>query len=133
MASAMSVTLNDIKAARNAIRNSINLSPCNLSPRLSGQTDCKLSLKMENMQRTGSYKDRGSMNTVLSLSDKEKKAGVIAASAGNHAQGLAYAAQCNNTHAMIVMPETSRRQLRGVARHRRRSGAARAHPVGVLH
>jgi threonine dehydratase len=74
---------------------------------LSGQTDCKLYLKMENMQRTGSYKDRGSMNTVLSLSDKEKAAGVIAASAGNHAQGLAYAAQCNNTHATIVMPETS--------------------------
>ena len=47
------------------------------------------------------------MNTVLSLSAKEKAAGVIAASAGNHAQGLAYAAQCNNTHATIVMPETS--------------------------
>jgi threonine dehydratase len=99
--------LNDVKAARNAIRNYVTLSPCTLSPRLSGQTDCKLYLKMENMQRTGSYKDRGSMNTVLSLSDKEKAAGVIAASAGNHAQGLAYAAQCNNTHATIVMPETS--------------------------
>jgi threonine dehydratase len=47
------------------------------------------------------------MNTVLSLGDREKAAGVIAASAGNHAQGLAYAAQCNNTHATIVMPETS--------------------------
>jgi threonine dehydratase len=107
MASAISVTLNDVKAARNAIRSYVNLSPCNLSPHLSGRTDCKLYLKMENMQRTGSYKDRGSMNTVLSLSDKEKAAGVIAASAGNHAQGLAYAAQCNNTHATIVMPETS--------------------------
>jgi threonine dehydratase len=107
MAAPISVTLNDVKAARNAIRNYVTLSPCTLSPRLSGQTDCKLYLKMENMQRTRSYKDRGSMNTVLSLSDKEKAAGVIAASAGNHAQGLAYAAQCNNTHATIVMPETS--------------------------
>ena len=107
MASAISVTLNDVKAARNAIRNYVNLSPCTLSPRLSGQTNCQLYLKMENMQRTGSYKDRGSMNTVPSLSDKEKAAGVNAASAGNHAQGLAYTAQCNNTHATIVMPETS--------------------------
>ena len=107
MASTISVTLNDIKAARTAIRNYVTLSPLNLSPHLSSRTDCKLYLKMENMQRTGSYKDRGSMNTVLSLSDKEKAAGVIAASAGNHAQGLAYAAQCNNTHATIVMPETS--------------------------
>jgi threonine dehydratase len=107
MASAMSVTLNDVKAARTAIRNYVNLSPCTLSPLLSGRTDCNLYLKMENMQRTGSYKDRGSMNTVLSLSDQEKAAGVIAASAGNHAQGLAYAAQCHHTRATIVMPETS--------------------------
>jgi threonine dehydratase len=66
MASAISVTLNDVKAARNAIRNYVNLSPLNLSPPLSSRTDCKLYLKMENMQRMGSYKDRGSMNTVLS-------------------------------------------------------------------
>ena len=94
------------RAARSAIRNYVTLSPLNLSPHLSGRTDCQLYLKMENMQRTGSYKDRGSMNTVLSLGDKEKAAGVIAASAGNHAQGLAFAAQCNNTHATIVMPHS---------------------------
>jgi threonine dehydratase len=119
MASAISVTLNDVQAARNAIRHYVNLSPLNLSPHLSSRTNCKLYLKMENMQRTGSYKDRGSMNTVLSLSDKEKEAGVIAASAGNHAQGLAYAAQCNNTHATIVMPETSPlAKRRGTAQYR---------------
>lgn len=107
MASAISVTLNDIKAARSAIREYVTQSPCTLSPGLSGRADCKLHVKMENLQRTGSYKDRGSMNTVLSLGDKEKKAGVVTASAGNHAQGLAYAAQRNNTHATIVMPETA--------------------------
>jgi threonine dehydratase len=58
MASALSVTLNDLRAARSAIRD-VNLSPCTLSPYLSGRTDCKLYLKMENMQRAGSYKDRG--------------------------------------------------------------------------
>ncbi len=50
MASPISVTLNDVKAARAAIRDYVNLSPCNLSPRLSAGTDCKLHLKMENLQ-----------------------------------------------------------------------------------
>jgi len=103
----ISVTLNDIQSARSAIREYVNLTPCNLSPRLSARTGCSLHLKLENLQRTGAYKDRGAMNAVLSLSDSEKKAGVIAASAGNHAQGLAFAAQCNNIHATIVMPETA--------------------------
>ena len=62
---------------------------------------------MENLQRTGAYKDRGAMNAVLGLDDAHKKAGVLAASAGNHAQGLAFAAQCNGIHATIVMPETA--------------------------
>jgi threonine dehydratase len=107
MPPAISVTLNDIKSARNAIRDYVNLSPCNLSPRLSTLADCKFHLKMENLQRTGAYKDRGAMNAVVSLDDAHKKAGVIAASAGNHAQGLAFAAQRNNIHATIVMPETA--------------------------
>src|SRR5215831_6926346 len=107
MPTSISVNLNDIQAARSAIREYVNLTPCNLSPRLSARTDCMLHLKMENLQRTGAYKDRGAMNTVLSLTDAQKKAGVIAASAGNHAQGLAFAAQRNNTHATIVMPETA--------------------------
>ena len=103
----ISVTLNDVKAARSAIREHVNLSPCNLSPRLSERADCKFHLKMENMQRSGAYKDRGAMNAVLSLDDAGRKAGVIAASAGNHAQGLAFAAQANGIHATIVMPETA--------------------------
>ena len=105
MSSQISVTLNDVKAAHGKIREHVNLSPCNVSPRLSNQLGCKLHLKMENLQRTGAYKDRGAMNAVLNLDDAQKKAGVIAASAGNHAQGLAFAAQHNKVHATIVMPE----------------------------
>jgi threonine dehydratase len=74
---------------------------------LSSELDCKLHLKMENLQRTGAYKDRGAMNAVLNLDDAHKKAGVTAASAGNHAQGLAFAAQHNKVHATIVMPESA--------------------------
>jgi threonine dehydratase len=107
MSSQISVTLNDVKAAHGKIREHVNLSPCNLSPRLSNQLGCKLHLKMENLQRTGAYKDRGAMNAVLNLDDAQKKAGVIAASAGNHAQGLAFAAQHNKVHATIVMPESA--------------------------
>jgi threonine dehydratase len=107
MPAPISVTLNDVKEARSSIREFVNLSPCNESARLSSRLGCKLFLKMENLQRTGAYKDRGAMNAILSLDDTHKKAGVIAASAGNHAQGLAFAAQCNNVHATIVMPETA--------------------------
>jgi threonine dehydratase len=107
MASGISVTLNDVRHAQSAISEYINRSPCVLSPRLSEQTDCRLHLKMENLQRTGAYKDRGAMNAVLSLDDADKSAGVIAASAGNHAQGLAFAAKRNSIQATIVMPETA--------------------------
>jgi threonine dehydratase len=107
MASGISVTLNDVRHAQSAIGEYINRTPCVLSARLSDQTDCRLHLKMENLQRTGAYKDRGAMNAVLSLDDADKSAGVIAASAGNHAQGLAFAAKRNSIQATIVMPETA--------------------------
>lgn len=107
MSSTISVTAADIKEARERIRPFVNLTPCTYSPNLSGELGCELFFKMENLQRTGAYKDRGAMNAVLSLDDAQKKAGVIAASAGNHAQGLAFAAQRNHVHATIVMPETA--------------------------
>ena len=118
MSAPISVTLNDVKEARGRIREYVNFSPCNLSQNLSGDLGCKLFLKMENLQRTGAYKDRGAMNAVLSLDDAHKKAGVIAASAGNHAQGLAFAAQRNKVHATIVMPETApTAKLRGTRKY----------------
>lgn len=107
MASEISVTLDDVKAARSKIGKYIGVSPCVRSSGLSTRTGCELYLKMENLQRTGAYKDRGAMNAVLNLDDKQKQAGVIAASAGNHAQGLAFAAMRNEIHATIVMPETA--------------------------
>ena len=118
MSTPISVTLNDVKEARGRIREYVNFSPCNLSQNLSGDLGYKLFLKMENLQRTGAYKDRGAMNAVLSLDDAHKKAGVIAASAGNHAQGLAFAAQRNKVHATIVMPETApTAKLRGTRKY----------------
>ncbi|HRY87330.1 MAG TPA: threonine ammonia-lyase [Rubrivivax sp.] len=107
MSSEISVSLADVQAALKAIREHVLLSPCKHSPKLSKRAGCDLYVKMENQQRTGAFKDRGAMYAVVSLDDKARKAGVIAASAGNHAQGLAFAAQLNGIHATIVMPETA--------------------------
>jgi threonine dehydratase len=107
MAHTISVTLDDIKCARTAIRDHTSFSPCVRSHSLSARSGCTLYLKMENLQRTGAYKDRGALNAVLGLDDAHRKAGVVAASAGNHAQGLAFAAQSNGIQATIVMPETA--------------------------
>lgn len=118
MANDISVTPNDVKAAHAAIGRHIGVSPCVPSPGLSELAGCELVLKMENLQRTGAYKDRGAMNAVLNLDDRQKKAGVIAASAGNHAQGLAFAAKKNGVHAVIVMPETAPiAKIKGTARY----------------
>src|SRR5687767_3074913 len=99
MAPTISVTVDDVKRARTAIRDHTSLSPCVRSHSLSARSGCTLYLKMENLQRTGAYKDRGAMNAVLRLNDAHRKAGVIAASAGNHAQGLAFAARSNGIQA----------------------------------
>ncbi len=104
---ALSVSFKDIEQARENIRRYIHETPCAYSERLSSMTDCKLSLKLENLQMTASYKERGSLNKILNLTKKEREAGVIAASAGNHAQGVAYAAMRQGIRATIVMPETT--------------------------
>lgn len=118
MSDNIAVTLEDIKAAHSAIGKYISASPCVRSSGLSELAGCELHLKMENLQRTGAYKDRGAMNAVLNLDDKQKQAGVIAASAGNHAQGLAFAAKSNGIHATIVMPETAPiAKVKGTARY----------------
>ncbi len=118
MSSTISVTVDDVRQARKRIEKFVNLTPCTYSPNLSGELGCELFFKMENLQRTGAYKDRGAMNAVMCLDDAQKKAGVIAASAGNHAQGLAFAAQRSNVHATIVMPETApMAKVRGTRRY----------------
>jgi len=101
------IGLAEIKAARQRIRKHICLSPCTYSQLLSAQTGCELYLKLENLQITGSFKDRGALNKILQLDGQQRAAGVIAASAGNHAQGVAHAAGINRIPATIVMPETT--------------------------
>src|SRR5580658_7166472 len=84
------VTLTSIQAARARIGEAIHVSPCHLSHHLSELADLPIHLKLENLQRTGSFKERGALNKLLTLSESERKRVVIAASAGNHAQGVAF-------------------------------------------
>ncbi len=100
----MNVTLDDIRAAAEAIRGSVVETPCMQSQKLSEITGAELSLKLENLQFTGSFKDRGALVRLLALTDAERARGVIAMSAGNHAQAVAYHAQRLGITATIVMP-----------------------------
>src|SRR5690606_6367982 len=99
------VTIDDIRAAADRIAGQIVRTPLVSSPRLAEITGAReVWLKLENQQFTGSFKDRGAINKLLSLSDDERRRGVIAMSAGNHAQGVAYHAQRLGVPATIVMP-----------------------------
>jgi len=98
------VTLSNIQAARARICEAIYVSPCQLSNDLSDLTGLPLHLKLENLQRTGSFKERGALNKLLTLSPAEREGGVITASAGNHAQGVAFHAAARGIRAQIVMP-----------------------------
>lgn len=112
------ITIKDIYEARRRIQSYVYQTPCAYSERLSTMTNCSVHLKMENLQMTASYKERGAMNRMLNLSEEEKKNGVIAASAGNHAQGVAYAAKRLGIPAIIVMPETTPlSKIRGTQEH----------------
>ena len=98
------VTLQDIERARARIKDDIYMSPCAHSETFSKLTGNKVYFKLENLQMTGSFKERGALNKILTLSDDEKARGVIAASAGNHAQGVAYHATRKGVKSTIVMP-----------------------------
>ncbi len=103
----MLVTLDDVKAARERIADRIYLSPCARSETLSRLAGCNAHLKLENLQMTGAYKERGALNKLLTLAPEERARGLIAASAGNHAQAVAYHAARLGIAATIVMPETT--------------------------
>jgi threonine dehydratase len=98
------IALQDIRTARERIRNAIRVSPCTHSEAFSALTGNSIFLKLDNQQRTGAFKERGALNKLLTLSDEERRRGVIAASAGNHAQGVAYHAGRHGIRARIVMP-----------------------------
>ena len=101
----MTVTLDDIKAAAAAIEGEVVKTPTTHSRTLSEITGAEVVLKFENLQYTGSFKDRGALVKLKSLTPDEQAAGVIAMSAGNHAQAVAYHAQRLGIAATIVMPE----------------------------
>lgn len=101
------ITLSDINAALGRIRASIYLSPCPRSETFSKLTGNQVCLKLDNLQRTGAFKERGALNKLLTLTDKDRARGVAAASAGNHAQGLAYHAGRQGIRALICMPLTT--------------------------
>jgi threonine dehydratase len=98
------VSLADIQLALERIRRSIDVSPCSRSATFSEVTGNSIFLKLENRQRTGAYKERGALNKLLSLTPQESSNGVIAASAGNHAQAVAYHASRLGIRSKIVMP-----------------------------
>ena len=99
------VQLRDIEAARARIQGQVVLTPCTPSEIFGEMFGGHAWFKFENLQRTGSFKERGALNRILHLTAEERVRGVIAASAGNHAQGVAYHAQRLGVPATIVMPE----------------------------
>ena len=101
------VSLADVLAARERIASSIYLSPCTHSVMLSGLTGQDIYLKLENLQMTGSFKERGALSRISTLTPAEAAKGVVAASAGNHAQGVAYHATQRGMRSVIVMPLTT--------------------------
>ncbi|HZZ90301.1 MAG TPA: threonine ammonia-lyase, partial [Caulobacteraceae bacterium] len=100
----MTLTLDDVRAAANRLAGHIERTPCRRSMTLSAITGAEVWVKFENQQFSASYKERGALNKLLQLTDDEKRRGVIAASAGNHAQGLAYHGQRLGVPVTIVMP-----------------------------
>ena len=100
----MAIALQDIEAAAGALAGSVVHTPCLFSRTLSAITGAQVYLKFENHQFTASFKERGALNKLLSLAPEQRARGVIAASAGNHAQGVAYHARRLGIPAVIVMP-----------------------------
>jgi len=133
----MPVTLDDILAARTRIASGIYHSPCPESVPLSEITGAQIYCKLDYLQRTGSFKERGARNALLLLDEKQRSQGVIAASAGNHALGLAYHGGLLGIAVTVVMPRfaplikvtTCRRLNANVVLHGETFGEARAHAV----
>ena len=101
------VTLEDVKKAQETIKDIVKKTDILESTKLSSMTGANVYYKCENLQKTGSFKVRGACNKIANLTDEEKANGVIASSAGNHAQGVALGAKMNGIEATIVMPQTA--------------------------
>ncbi|QUD86259.1 threonine ammonia-lyase [Phenylobacterium montanum] len=103
----MTLTFAQIEAAAARLAGQIERTPCRHSKTLSKITGAEVWVKFENLQFTAAYKERGALNKLLQLDEDQKKRGVIAASAGNHSQGLAYHAQRLGVPVTIVMPKAT--------------------------
>ena len=99
------VTIADIRRAAAAIAGAVERTPTIAAPGLSELAGCEIHLKLETLHRTGSFKERGALNKLLTLGPAQRQAGVVAMSAGNHAQGVAYHARRLGIPATVVMPE----------------------------
>lgn len=107
MTAPSSPTARDVRAARERITEHVVQTPCTRSPVFSDLVAGNLFVKFENLQRTGSFKDRGSLNRMIELDAEERRRGVVTASAGNHAQAVAYHAHRLGIPATVVMPENA--------------------------
>jgi threonine dehydratase len=105
--SAQPISLDDIQAARARGADIVKVTPLDRSTTLSALCGRDVGLKLENLQKTGSFKVRGALNKIQLLDAGARGRGVVAASAGNHAQGVAYAARMAGVRATVVMPETA--------------------------
>ena len=103
----MELNLEKIKKAKENIKDVVRETPLFYTSTFSKKCGCNVYLKCENKQKTGAFKLRGAYNKLVSLSEGDKKKGVIASSAGNHAQGVAYAATSFGVKSTIVMPVTA--------------------------
>src|SRR5438128_1280001 len=101
------LALEDVRHAQARLRRLLPRTPLVPSDTLSRLLGTRVSLKLECLQKTGSFKPRGAFNKLLSLSPEERARGVVAVSGGNHAQGVAYAARQLGVHAVICMPATT--------------------------
>jgi threonine dehydratase len=99
--------IENIYRAKDRIKDIISGTPFSYAPHLSEMADCEVYLKKENLQVTGAFKIRGAYNKIASLTQKERACGVVAASAGNHAQGVALSAREFGIKAVIVMPDST--------------------------
>src|SRR5712671_5574825 len=106
-AAAPMITLQDVLAARERIRGDVEVTPCPRSWTFSDLCGASVYFKLESLQRTGSFKERGAANKLALMTPEERRRGVVAASAGNHAQGVAFNAQRLGVKSVIVMPETT--------------------------
>jgi threonine dehydratase len=101
------VSLADVEAARRRLAHGLRLTPCVIAPALAEITGRKIWLKRDDLQRTGSFKERGARHALVCLNEFERARGVVAASAGNHALGLAYHGAQLGVHVTVVVPATA--------------------------